>query len=61
MKSRIRDSEKIEKLFQAKNLFHKEMAKLSFEEKIEILVKLQKIADDIRSVSGKRPKRVWKI
>lgn len=61
MKSRIRDSEEIEKLFQAKNLFHKEMAKLSFEEKIEILVKLQKIANDIRPVSGKKQGRVWKI
>lgn len=61
MKSKISGSEEIEKLFQAKNLFHKEMAKLSFEEKIEILVKLQTIANDIRSVNGKKQRKVWKV
>ncbi len=35
---------KIEDLFKVKELFHKEQAKLPFEEKIKILVRLQKIA-----------------
>ena len=61
MRNKIKVPAKIEKLFQAKNLFHKEMAKLSFEEKIEILVKLQKIANDIRSANGKKQRKVWKI
>jgi hypothetical protein len=36
------------------------MAKLRFEKKIEILIRLQEIANDIKSVSGKRRRRVWK-
>jgi hypothetical protein len=61
MKNRNRDSEKVKELFQAKRLFHKEMADLRFEEKIEILVKLQVIANDIRSFSNRSIRRVWKI
>ena len=51
----------IEKLFQAKSSFHKERAKLPIEKKIEILVKLQKIANNIKSVAKKRQGRVWNI
>jgi len=61
MRNRITDSEKVKELFQAKRLFHKEMAELSFEEKIEILVKLQVIANDIRSSSDGKIRRIWKI
>ena len=61
MKNRNRDSEKVNELFQAKRLYHKEMAELSFEEKIEILVKLQVIANDIRLSSDMKTRRVWKI
>ena len=61
MRNRIRDSEKVKELFQAKRLYHKEMAELSFEEKIEILVKLQVIANDIRLSSDGKTRRVWKI
>jgi len=61
MKNRNRYSEKVKELFQAKKLFHKRMAELSFEEKIEILVKLQVIASDIRSFSNRDIRRVWKI
>ena len=51
----------MEKLFLAKSLFHKERGKLPFEKKIEILVELQKLANDIKSISGKKPGRVWEI
>ena len=51
---------KIDILFKVKEKFHKKLAKLPFEEKIKILVKLQKIANDIRSSSRKKHS-VWKI
>lgn len=52
---------KIKELFRAKEFFHKELAKIPFEKKIEILVKLQKIANDIRSVNGEKKRKVWRI
>lgn len=45
---------KIEDLFEVKELFHKEQAKLPFEEKIKILVRLQKIANSIQKSSKKK-------
>jgi len=38
-------------LFEKKEQFHKEQAKLPFEEKIKILVKMQKIAKNIKGDS----------
>ena len=52
--------EEIEKLFKAKDLFHRELSKMSFDEKIKILVQLQKIADGVRP-SLKRNQRVWRF
>jgi|YelNatPaOPRAMG01_1025707.scaffolds.fasta_scaffold34764_5 hypothetical protein len=55
----IFDKDKIltrEEIFEGKERFHQEQAKLPFEEKIKILVKLQKIA---RSIKGKGI--VWEI
>ena len=51
---------KIKELFKAKEIFHKSLAKLSFEEKIEILVRLQEIANNFRK-SLKDKHRVWEI
>ena len=48
-----------EELFARKEQFHKNQAKLPFEEKIRILVNMQKIASRIKGKSKKR--RVWKI
>jgi len=45
-------------LFKAKKKFHKEQARMSFEEKIAILVRLQKISSAIRPAENKV---VWKI
>ena len=61
IKNKTIDIGGLEKLFLAKRLFHKERGKLLFEKKIEILVELQKLANDIKSISGKKPGRVWKI
>lgn len=60
MKNRNQSRTKIENLFKEKKLFHKELAKLSFEEKIKILVRLQKIAQAIQP-SSKKKQMVWKI
>lgn len=54
--------EEIRKLFKAKEQFHRERGKLPIEEKIKILVELQKMAIDIPTASKeKRFKRVWEI
>ena len=41
-------------LFEKKEKFHKEQAKLPFEEKIKILVQLQKIANSVQNFSKSR-------
>ncbi|MBT9175422.1 MAG: hypothetical protein DDT22_01098 [candidate division WS2 bacterium] len=46
-------------LFYGKEKFHKKQAKLPIKEKIEILVKLQRIACSIKGDSDKRI--IWKI
>jgi len=45
------------KLFEDKENFHKEQARLPFEEKIRILVKLQEIASQIK----KSDRTIWKV
>ena len=53
---------KMEDIFREKRLFHKERARLPFEEKIKILVQLQQPANDIpRNSKSKEFRRVWKI
>ena len=46
-------NQRIEKIFEAKRSIHRELAKISFEEKIEILFRLQEIADNIKGSSRK--------
>jgi len=49
-----------DELFRRKEKFHKEQALLPFEEKIKILVQLQKLANSVKKSS--RTKRfIWKI
>jgi len=47
-------NQEIENIFKAKRSFHRELAKISFEEKIEILFRLQEIADNIKGSSRKK-------
>ena len=47
-------------LFEKKELFHKQMAKMPFERKIRMLFHLQEIASNIRPSSRKK-QAVWKI
>jgi hypothetical protein len=53
----------VNKLFEDKEAFHREMAGLPFEEKIEILVRLQRLASGIEPADGKpRPlRKAWEI
>lgn len=60
MENKNKVNSKIEDFFKAKKKIHNNLAKLSFEEKIEILVRLQEIATNIRQTS-ERKHRVWKI
>ena len=65
MKNRISglNHDELGKLFAAKEEFHREMAKLPFENKIEIVVKLQKLANEARASAGdnKTNRRVWEL
>jgi len=55
-------NEIIQKLFNQKKQFHHNRAKLPIEEKIRILVELQKMAIDIPTPSRKaRYKKIWEI
>jgi hypothetical protein len=55
-------SQDIHKLFKAKEQFHRERARLPIEEKIKILVELQKLAVAVPTASKEdRFKRVWEI
>ncbi|MEO0087213.1 MAG: hypothetical protein ABIK90_03965 [candidate division WOR-3 bacterium] len=45
-------------LFVAKEKFHKEQARLSFEEKLKILVRLQKMTKNIKRTNKEI---IWKI
>ncbi|OGC43402.1 hypothetical protein A2Y85_07675 [candidate division WOR-3 bacterium RBG_13_43_14] len=49
------------RIFANKESFHKDQAKLAFPEKIRVLIKLQKIANEIKSQTGREPGFVWKI
>ncbi len=48
-------------LFEKKEQFHREQAKLPFEEKIRILIRLQEIAQSIRKSTGRGKLTVWDI
>ena len=56
MPKRINKDIARERLFKDNEKFHLEQAKLPFEEKIRILVKLQKIAAHVK---GKNKKMIW--
>ena len=54
--------DEVQKIFKAKEQFHKDRAKLPIEEKIKILVELQKLAIEIPTASKEsRFRMVWKI
>ena len=57
-------NKEINRLFKAKISFHKELSKMPFEEKIKILVQLQKMANGIQAFSTNQKKsrqKIWEI
>ena len=55
-------NDEVQKIFKAKEQFHKDRARLPIEGKIKILVELQKLAIDIPTASKEnRFKMVWEI
>ena len=62
MKPNAAGWDEIQKIFKAKEQFHKDRARLPIEEKIKILVELQKLAIDIPTKSNEnRFKMVWNL
>ena len=61
MKDKYKAKSKIQDLFKAKEFYHKELAKLPFEEKTEIVVRLQEIVNDMTYHTGKNKRKVWRI
>ena len=59
MKSRSNKAKLAEKIFHSKAEYHKEMAKLPIEEKIKILVELQKIG--IAANEKMKNRKIWNI
>lgn len=60
MKTNKDITKEVEKIFDAKKKFHIKQAKLPIEEKIKILIELQKIGK-IANPEKTKDKRVWKI
>jgi len=58
MGNKIITNLKIKKLFRAKEEFHKKLARLPFEEKIAIVVRLQRVSSDIKT---SQKKKIWKV
>jgi len=50
-----------QRLFRAKESRRRALANLPFHEKISILVRLQHIADEVRSATGRPRQRAWAI
>jgi hypothetical protein len=52
---------KKKKIFKAKEKFHRQRAKMSFGKKIKQLVKLQKLANEIKSNTNRETGYIWQI
>ncbi len=61
MKSKEKVWRGIEKMNLEKMKRRQQLAKLSFETKITILVRLQSIASEINKASGRKCRQVWEI
>ena len=52
---------KIRKIIKAKKRFHQKRAKMSFEMKIKELVKLQMLANEIKSDTARERGYIWQL
>jgi hypothetical protein len=53
--------EALQKIFEAKLLRRKKLSKLSFKKKIEILIRLQKMASGVKRKKGRPNQIIWDI
>lgn len=61
MRTRLITSKTVAPLFRAKERRRKRLARLPIEEKIRIIVELQKIENEIRRATGRPTKREWDL
>ena len=61
MVNRYYKKSKVKKIFKAKQIFHRHRAKMPFGRKIRQLINLQKLANRIKSETGREKGRVWQI
>jgi len=54
-------NEVLRNIFRAKSLRRKELSKIPFEKKIEILLQLQRMAKGVKRPGGKKDKIIWMI
>lgn len=57
----LRKNEAMRNIFREKNLRRKELSKIPFEKKIEILLQLQKMAKGVKKPGGKKNRIIWDI
>ena len=53
--------EVLKNIFRAKKLRRRELSRLSFKKKIEILVQLQKMAKRVKKSRGKEKRIIWTV
>jgi len=61
VRTRLITSKTVAPLFRAKERRRKRLARLPIEEKIRIIVELQKIENEIRRATGRPTKREWDL
>ena len=61
MENKRRVQKEVKDIFRAKHARRRALAKLSFDEKIRILVELQTMASDIGAAEGAIKHRAWNI
>lgn len=62
MDKKTQHSELVDRIFESKEKYHRNAAKLPIEEKVRILVELQKIAVNVKKESAKEKNMiVWRI
>jgi hypothetical protein len=57
----VEENEMLNRIIESKKLRRKELAGLTFKEKVEILIQLQKFAEGVKKPGGKRYPKAWSI
>jgi hypothetical protein len=57
----LRKNEVLRNIFRAKSLRRKELSKMPFEKKIEILIQLQKMAKGVKRPGNMKDRNIWRI